>query len=231
MRTWLSLVIINSIVALACIVYLCPIEQLVQMIIKSGYSSHSVSILLLVPLSVCAVVAMRVLLGLEGFGIFAPLILGLSFSKVGLVPGLLGFSLIVLILVPVRLLLERISILTVTRTGLLVSGCSLCILYMWYLGKNISIKPDIGLPIVVMAGIVDRFVTAQMDQSPGEATKQSIHTLIIASVCALIAGSDAILSSLLLYPDASLISLPILALLGRYKGLRLIEVWRFRSIK
>jgi len=230
MKKWLTLVLVTLIIALSCLFFLYPVERLVRSIIEAGYSSHSVTILLIVPFAVCAVVAMRVLVGLEGFGIFAPLLLGLAFSKVGLAPGLIGFSMIILLLVPVRLLFEKVSILAVTRTGLLVCGCSLCMLFMWYLGKNFSIKSDIGLPIVVMAGIIDRFVSAQMDQSSGDATKQSVHTLIIASICALLADNDMIKSNLLMHPDLSLISLPLLALLGGYRGLRLFEVWRFRNV-
>jgi hypothetical protein len=78
--------------------------------------------------------------------------------------------------------------------------------------------------------MIDRFVTAQMDQSPAEALRLSGFTLLTATLVALLLGAEWLRAALRAEPDLLLVVPPLCLLLGRFGGLRLLELWRFRRV-
>ena len=123
--------------------------------------------------------------------------------------------------------------LSVARTGVLVVSCADPLLFLTAYGPALipGLGPaDMGLPIVALAGMVDRFVTAQMDQSPGEAIRLSAYTLVTAFLISLLVGWERLHGALRAEPDLLFLVPPLCLLLGRFSGLRLLELWRFRRI-
>ncbi len=189
--------------------------------------------LLLVPVGVLAIVGARVLVGLETFGLLGPLLLGFAFSRVGPLVGLGLFAGMLLVVTPLRLLLERVPLLSTSRTGVLVMICAAALLIVTAAARDrvpALAAADLGLPVVAMASMIDRFVTAQMDQSPGEALKLSAYTLITATLVSYLVGSVWLSDQLLAMPDLVWFCIPAGLLVGRYSGLRLLELRRFRPV-
>jgi hypothetical protein len=95
--------------------------------------------------------------------------------------------------------------------------------------KSVEVT-SLGLPVVIMAGIVDRFVTAQMDQSTGEAVKLSFFTVLAAAIVAALLQWSFLRGAVAARPDLALLAFPICLLAGRYTGLRVSEYYRFRAV-
>ena len=137
-----------------------------------------------------------------------------------------------LLFVPLRLFLDKLALLNIARTGVIVSVTTIVFLAAWSLkiGSTDGGFANLGLPLFLLAGIIDRFVSAQIDQSLKEAIKLSIHT-IIASVALYFLLSWSVLGNFIqLYPDTVLFFPLLILFMGRYTGLRLTELWRFRKI-
>lgn len=189
--------------------------------------------LLMVPVGVLAIISARVLVGLETFGLLGPLLLGFAFSRVGPLLGLGLFGGLLVMVTPLRLLLERVPLLSVSRTGVLVMLCAAALLVVTSAVRDHApalAAADLGLPVVAMASMIDRFVTAQMDQSPGEALKLSVYTLVTATLVSFLVGSAWLADQLIARPDVVWFCVPAGLVVGRYGGLRLLELARFRPV-
>jgi len=207
-----------------------PLGALMQVFVERHGSATAALELLLVPVGATLIVVLRTIVGIEGFGIFSPLILAYAFVRLGTVVGLLTFTALLLAVTPARLLMDRFALLSVARTGILVAACAVVLFALSAFAPAHLELSSLGLPVVIMAGIIDRFVTAQMDQSTGEAVKLSLFTVLAAAILATFLQWGALRSAVFATPDLALLSFPVCLLVGRYTGLRVSEYYRFRSV-
>lgn len=217
-------------VAAAVVVAVQPLGALMQVFVERHGSAAAGLDLLMVPVGATLIVVLRTLVGIEGFGIFSPLILAYAFVRLGTVTGLLTFVALLLAVTPARLLMDRFALLSVARTGILVAACAVVLFAMSALAPRYLELSSLGLPVVIMAGIVDRFVTAQMDQSTGEAVKLSFFTVFAATIVAAIFQWGGLRAAITATPDLTLLAFPVCLLVGRYTGLRVSEYYRFRAV-
>lgn len=211
-----------------------PLGLAVDTLLAEGVRASTLDSLLLLPVGVIAIVFFRLVIGLETFGLFAPLILAFAFAKVSPLLGAAVFVVLLVLVSPVGLWLTRYPLLSTARTGSLLILCALLLLAGFAmvdaLGGELHLI-DLGLPVVALAGMMDRFVSAQLDQSPQEAFKLSIYTLLVSTLVAYgVVGNPWLLEQLRAHPDLLLFCFPLCLLLGRYSGLRMMEVWRFRVL-
>lgn len=218
----------------ALLMWFAPLQHALHVIVENGARDATISTLLMVPIGVIAIVLMRLTVGLETFGLFAPLILAFAFYRLSPFVGLALFAFLLLIITPIGNFLNRFSILSSARTGVLLMLCALLLVfamaYVPLLSERLTLV-DLGLPIVAISGMMDRFVSAQMDQSPHEAFKLSLNTLAVSLLVAVgVVGNVPLRNFVLAQPDLLWMCLPLCILIGRYTGLRLNEMWRFRFL-
>lgn len=211
-----------------------PLRLAVETLRTEGAQGATLDSLLLLPAGVVAIVIFRLVIGLETFGLFAPLILAFAFAKVSPLIGVAVFGVLLVLVSPVGLWLARFPLLSTARTASLLVLSSLLLLCGFALfnalGGQLRLI-DLGLPVVALSGMMDRFVSAQLDQSPQEALKLSIYTLLVSTLVAIgVIGNPWLLELLRAHPDLLLFCFPLCLLLGRYSGLRVMEVWRFRVL-
>ena len=101
-------------------------------------------------------------------------------------------------------------------------------------------SPTIGLerlmsvgifPIMLFVLLAETFIEAQITRSLSTSMWMTVETIILALIAYKVMSAPFIQSWVLLHPELSVILiLGMDLLIGRYKGLRLSEVWRFRKI-
>lgn len=218
----------------AVIAWFEPLGYTLDVLTTQGAREATIYTLLMVPLGVLAIVFFRLVIGLETFGLFAPLILAFTFYKVSPLVGVAVFMALLALVSPVGIWLARFPLLSTARTGSLLVLCSLLLIVFIAFNNTLAEQLtviDLGLPVVALSGMMDRFVSAQLDQSPQEAFKLSINTLLVSvGVSVGIIGNPWLRELIHANPDLLLFSWPACLLLGRYSGLRLNEYWRFRVL-
>lgn len=187
------------------------------------------NLLMVLPLGAFLVVLARSFIGLKAFGLFTPMLIALAFLQIGPVMGpvVLCSSVLVGMLVTPALLKLRM-----TRVGFLGVLISLIVLVLVGLMMALDTQLQVdAFPVIVCALCVERWWKQWGKDGAKPAAKMAFNTFILAVVIQFVMVSDFALalieSSPLLMPATTAIAI---AVLGRYRGLRLTEIGRFAPI-
>jgi len=187
------------------------------------------NLLMVLPIGAFLVVLARSFVGLKAFGLFTPMLIALAFLQMGPIIG----PMVLLSAIGVGMVVApQLLKLRMTRVGFLGVLISFVVFVLaaaqQFLDKDISVD---AFPVVVTALCVERW-WRQWDKDGAVASaRMALNTLMIALVIQFIMVSHVALALI----DISPLILPALAgiaiaILGRYRGLRMTEIARFAPI-
>ena len=214
---------------------LLTLSESTQWIVSHGIPLQMLEILVMIPIIATIVSIARYLVGFKTFGIYASIILGISYSFTGLRYGLTLTLLVVLITLLSHNILKKIRMHYITRIA--INYCLLILVLMGFfilvnefgLGlENIeNINP---LAIVSIAALSDFFIKIYVKKSFKNTLRTLIETLLVATFGWFIITRDNV--SIFLLNNLWLIALLVAINLsiGQFKGLRLLDNSRFKSI-
>ncbi|WP_296719378.1 7TM domain-containing protein [Erythrobacter sp.] len=187
------------------------------------------NLLMVLPLGAFLVVLARSFVGLKAFGLFTPMLIALAFLQIGPIMGpvVLVSSVLTGMLVTPTLLKLRM-----TRVGFLGVLISLIVLVLVALQMILDTKLQVdAFPVIVCGLCVERWWKQWGKDGAKPAAKMALNTFVLAVVIEFVMVSEFALAlintSPLLMPAATGIAI---AILGRYRGLRLSEIARFAPI-
>jgi hypothetical protein len=187
------------------------------------------NLLMVLPLGAFLVVLARSFIGLKAFGLFTPMLIALAFLQIGPVlgPVVLCSSVLAGMIVTPTLLKLRM-----TRVGFLGVLISLIVLVLVGLQAALDTKLQVdAFPVIVCALCVERWWKQWGKDGAKPAAKMAFNTFALALMIEFVMVSDFALAliewSPLLMPAFTGIAI---AILGRYRGLRLSEIGRFAPI-
>jgi len=190
-------------------------------------------LLLLIPIGVLFLVILRNVIGLETFGTFMPVLIALSFRETHLILGIILFSILVALGMAARLYLENFRLLMVSRLA------SLLIIIIIFIGifniifykLNLEVGLSISIfPIVILTMTIERMTITLEERGSKAALHQCIGSIIAASIVYFFMFNKYSRHLIFIYPELLLLILAITMLLGRYKGYRLFELFRFKEL-
>lgn len=187
------------------------------------------NLLMVLPLGAFLVVLARSFIGLKAFGLFTPMLIALAFLQIGPVMGpvVLCSSVLVGMIVTPGLLKLRM-----TRVGFLGVLISLIVLVLVALLSILDTGLQVdAFPVIVCALCVERWWKQWGKDGAKPAAKMALNTFVLAVVIEFVMVSDFAMAliewSPMLMPATTAIAI---AILGRYRGLRLSEISRFAPI-
>jgi len=187
------------------------------------------NLLMVLPMGAFLVVLARSFIGLKAFGLFTPMLVALAFLQIGPIMGPIVLASSVLVGMIVAPLLLR---LRMTRVGFLGTLISLIVLVLVTLQIILDTKLQVdAFPVVVCALVVERWWRQWEKDGAYEAARLAFNTFAISIVIQFVMVSNLALALI----EASPLLMPALtgiaiAILGRYRGLRLTEIGRFMPI-
>jgi hypothetical protein len=114
-----------------------------------------------------------------------------------------------------------IAVVAVSMAGLTVLGATL--------GIGALLHASI-FPMVIMANQIESFTNTQLERGTGEALRLTLSTLLVAT-CSYVGIENTGLKPLVLtFPEILFVVIGIELLLGRWRGLRLVEYLRFSDL-
>ncbi len=190
-------------------------------------------VLITIPVGITILVFLRQFIGVKTLGTFMPVLIGIAFRETALLNGLLLFSLLIALGLALRFYLERLQLLLVPRLAVVVifivmvmAGITIALT-----NSNQAIGLSISLfPIVILTMTIERMSIVWEETSAGEAIKQGLGSLAVAAVTYLAMTNDFVEYWMYQFPELLLVLMGLCVLMGRYTGLRLSELWRFREL-
>jgi hypothetical protein len=228
------IVVILGMVLLVLFLILRPLTAAVDVMEGNGVTQSQIVILLMVPIIAFLIVVFRNLIGLKTFGIFTPALLAVAFMATGPVLGLILFGILLAVGSVVRLLFERYPLLAFPRMGVVLSAVAFTVFMLLFMGSLwgiSSLAQATVLPLVIFTMIIERFITVQEEESPKEAARLTLNTLMVAAAVFLVLEFGLFENWLIQFPEASILAVYGNLFIGRWTGLRLTEYWRFRGVK
>lgn len=193
-----------------------------------------VRVLLVIPLGALVVAILRCVVGINTFGTFTPLLVALAFREMKLIWGLGLFSLFIAIGCFARSILDRLKLLLVSRLSIiltLIVGVIIILISVDYHTGTEVISSVFLFPMVIMTMVIERFFITQMEVDTKTSYLLFFNTIIVACVVYSIISLEMIQLTMFFFPGLLLAVVGFLILLGRYTGLRLTELWRFKSLE
>lgn len=197
-------------------------------------AQRQVRLLLVIPLGALVVAIFRNIVGINTFGTFTPILMALAFRETKLFWGGLLFFFVIAIGCSVRNILDRLKLLFIPRLSIILTLIIAVMIILISVGYHtgFEVLSFISLfPIVIITMVIERFSITQMETGTKASFLLSLGTVIVACAGYLVISSEIVQLTMFFFPELLLAIFGILILIGRYTGLRLTELWRFRPLK
>ncbi len=191
------------------------------------------AVMLLIPVGALLMVVLRNLVGIKTFGTFMPILVALSFRETRLVWGLVLFTVVVAIGLGLRFTLERLRLLLVPRLAAVLTIVVLLMAAISVLSHRLGLETGLSValfPLVILTMAIERLSIVWEERGAAEAVQEGLGSLLVAAVCYLVMSLDLVEHLVFTFPELLLVVLAATLLLGRYRGFRLLELTRFKTL-
>lgn len=208
-------------------------SRLVTYFVSHGISQNVVYLLLVVPFLTFVTSFSRQVVGISTFGVYAPLVLSLSFFVLGLEFGLSVFIVTLVVSYLIRVLFERVELLYIPRLSLLLSALALS--FFLVLGLAVYFQTSLNLslaifPMLVMSTISEKFLSAQSEEGIKNAIVVAGETVVVSLIGYFLFDMPLFKDAILATPEYVVLPIVGNVLLGRFTGLRWAEYFKFRTL-
>lgn len=210
------------------------LEHAIRWAIHEGVPANVLVLVLLFPLIASLIAASRHVIGLRGFGIYIPAVLSVALVSTGLILGTVIFLAIISVANFSKKLLRNLHLSYLPRTALLLWMISLAILGVLLLTPLINSITLVSVnifPILILVLLSENFLDAQASTKPADAFWLAVETIGLAFISGFILRLEFIQRFALLEPELLILSIAVFNyLVGKFVGLRISELLRFRPI-
>ena len=202
--------------------------------VQEGVSPNTIVVLFLFPLVAALVAFSRQVVGVSGFGIITPALLSVAFLSTGGLAGLVLLVFILLVATISRVLMKRVKVPYLPKLAILIWIVSLAVMGLLMVSPRLGLDRLIGVgifPILLFVLLAETFIEAQITRTLKTALLMTGETVVLALIAYEVMSASWVQTQVLLHPEmAVILILWIDYLIGRYQGLRLMEIWRFRKM-
>jgi len=205
---------------------------LVNYMVARGVSSEMIILLLMLPVILMIVTFLKQVVGVTTFGLYTPAVITLSFIALGLK---IGLALLLIILVAgyaMRALMAPYRLLYIPKIALILTVTSLILLLVLAAGAalGITLAPDTIFILLIMTTLSEEFMSVKAEMGLRSAIFAVAETVGVSLLSFVIVQLDVLQSLIIAYPELIILTLVANIMMGRWTGLRLSEVVRFREI-
>ena len=200
---------------------------------RLGISQDLLQIVLMIPLGAFVVVVFRNVMGVETFGTFLPALIAAACRQTGLLWGLVGFLFIIVLSAGVRKILDWLHLLhspkmAVMLTTVVIIMMSLTVLSVQF--ELIDLAHVTLFPIAILAITAERFAIIHEEQGTKAVTRITGWSMVVIAACFTVMDSIFLQNLILSFPELLLFVIGLNLWLGKWIGMRFVEVWRFRKL-
>ncbi len=190
-------------------------------------------IILMVPIGVLIILILRIIIGVPTLGTFMPVLIALAFKDTSLLWGIVLFSLVVMIGLSFRAYFEKLQLLVVPRLGMLLTVVVLLMALISIAMHKMELSQGLSItlfPMVILTMSIERLSIVWEERSGTEAIKIALGSLFAATICYVFLYNSYLEYWFFTFPGLLLFVMAAMLLIGRYRGYRLTELYRFEAL-
>ncbi|MBD1575409.1 inactive transglutaminase family protein [Vibrio sp. S11_S32] len=189
--------------------------------------------IMLIPIGAFIVVFLRVLIGLKTSGTFMPVLIAVAFVQTQLLPGIVGFLLIVGTGLIIRGYLSKLNLLLVSRISAVIITVILIISVFTIVAFNIGLTQGLTItffPMIILSWTIERMSILWEEEGAKEVVMQGGGSLLTAVIIYLAMTNPYVQHYTFNFIGTQFIILACILSLGNYTGYRLLELRRFKPL-
>ena len=190
--------------------------------------------IILLPILGALVVAIRLLIGVRTFGVFAPVVIALSLILMS--PNILQGIVLYVFLISIGaaakvLVFSKMQLPNVAEMGLIMCFIVICLVVFSFLPLSFQLTATtVFFPLIITTHLVERFSRATEEHEIADALKLLAETFTIAIFLTFVGNYLLHFTSNVLWLIFA-IAMVFIWSVGNYTGLRLRELLRFKQLK
>ncbi len=189
--------------------------------------------IMLIPIGALIVVFLRVLIGLKTSGTFMPVLIAVAFVQTQLLPGIVGFLLIVGTGLIIRSYLSRLNLLLVARISAVIITVILIISIFTIVAFNIGLTAGLTItffPMIILSWTIERMSILWEEEGAKEVLMQGGGSLITSVLIYIAMTNNYVQHITFNFLGTQFLILACILMLGNYTGYRLTELKRFKPL-
>jgi len=218
----------------------------VNFLVESGIPDNTIVLILMLPIIATVVVFMRQVVGMNTFGMYTPLIICLTFLILGLKFGMLTLVTALIVGMATRFVLKKVRLLFMPKLAIVMIMITLSLFALLIIGTIFKLFDSeffslAIFPMLILGSITEKFTSIQSEAGFWKTLWLTMQTVIIAVVAYIAVGGqfdigivnfqwDFLRNIMRHYPEIIFLFLIINIILGKWTGLRLVEIIRFREV-
>ena len=196
-------------------------------------AQHAYQVLIMIPLGAFVILLLRNIVGIKTFGTFMPVLIALAFRETALLPGIILFIMIIALGLAIRFYLEHLKLLVFARVAAVLSVVVLIMLGLSVISHRLGFEHGLAItlfPMVILTMTIERMSIVWEERNAWDAIVQAGGSLLSASVAYMVMNNVYAEHLIFVFPELLLIIIAFMLLMGRYRGYRLSELFRFQSL-
>ena len=205
----------------------------VQEAVRMGIPANTIFLILLTPFLALLVSFTRVVIGLPTLDMLVPIALAFALVAVGITIGLFVLLAIILASFIAKRSLSNLKIMFYPKRSFSMLFLAIAVFAALTFGAILDLDRILTVsifPILILMLLGDLIVSVQLHKSAQETFLITGTTVLLGIIGYFAATSQLIQNTLILYPEILLLVIPLNILVGRYFGLRVLELFRFNNV-
>ena len=190
-------------------------------------------IILMVPVGAFIILLLRNFIGLGTFGTFMPVLIALAFRETHVGFGIFLFVVIVSFGLLIRFYLDNLHLLLVPRLAAILTVVIILMINLSVLMQHLGVDSGLSValfPMVILTMTIERMCITWDERGALEAIKSGVGSLIAAVIAFYVMSWEALQYLFFAFPELLIVLLSLILLFGQYRGYRLSELLRFKTL-
>jgi len=198
-----------------------------------GLNPKTTILFLLFPLCTLIITFLRNIIGLQTFSIFLPMLIAAVCLFTGFWTGVVGFAAVLTTSTLAHFMLEHVRLLKIPRLAAVITINTIFFITLLFV-VDIKQRLELGMlslfPVIIISFVAERVSHATAEKKWLELFSQIAGTFITIVICFLAFQSVLLQGLFAIYPELFLGVLAGQIYLGRWSGIRISELFRFKNI-
>lgn len=195
-------------------------------------TQQTYQIMIMIPIGVLVILVLRNLVGIQTLGTFTPVLIALAFRETQLGFGIVLFTLITALGLSLRSYLEHLKLQMLPRLSVVLTFVVVVIAVISLLSHKLGLERGLSVslfPMVILTMTIERLSITWEERGGGHAFKVAVGTIIAGSIAHALMSISWLVYFIFTFPAVLLILVGFMLAMGRYRGYRLTELFRFKA--